>query len=276
MSRPTQVMTAGLLLTAAVVFAQTASQWIDFRLFDLRLAVLDSDHHASVFGAVSILAQAVAAAAIGLRAVSMRRPALLLVAALVGALTVPRALMRYVPAFERYDVPILVAPLTVACVVLCALTFRDARRVRFIVWGSLVLLACSFALHAVGPQADADGSRRVRGAHLGIPRNGHAQARRRAGRVDASRDWNGRGSLAPLEDDVLESQRHRALLELSRSGRSCRQSASSRRGRSPSETRRLGAGGHGFDLPDSRRLSHGDQPDGAQPPRRNARARLSS
>ena len=77
MSRPTQVMTAGLLLTAAVVFAQTASQWIDFRLFDLRLAVLDSDPHASVFGAVSISAQAVAAAAIGLRAVSMRRPALL-------------------------------------------------------------------------------------------------------------------------------------------------------------------------------------------------------
>jgi excisionase family DNA binding protein len=158
MSRSTQVMRAGLLLTAMVVFAQTASQWIDFRLFDLRLAVLDSDHHASVFGAMSILAQAVAAAAIGLRAVSTRRPALLLVAALVGVLTVPRALMRYEPAFERYDVPILVAPLTVACVVLCALTFRDGRRVRCIVWGSLVLLACSFALHAVGPQADADGS----------------------------------------------------------------------------------------------------------------------
>ena len=152
-------MTAGLLLTAAVVFAQTTSQWIDFRLFDLRLAVLDSDHHASVFGAMSILAQAVAGAAIGLRAVAMRRPALLLVAALVCALTVPRALMRYEPAFERYDVPILVAPLAVACVVLCASTFRDPKRVRFIVWGSLALLACSFALHAVGPQADADRSR---------------------------------------------------------------------------------------------------------------------
>ena len=63
-------MTAGLLLTAAVVFAQTASQWIDFHFFDLRLRVLDSDHHGSVFGALSILAEAVAAAAIGLRAVS--------------------------------------------------------------------------------------------------------------------------------------------------------------------------------------------------------------
>ena len=34
--------------------------------------------------------------------------------------------MRYEPAFERYDVPILVVPLTVVFVVLCALTFRDA------------------------------------------------------------------------------------------------------------------------------------------------------
>ena len=101
-------------MTAAVVSAQTASQLIDFRLLDLRLGVLDSDHHASVFGAISILAQAVAAAAIGLRAISMPRPALLLVAALVGAATVPRALCaRYEPVFERYDVPILVAPLTV-------------------------------------------------------------------------------------------------------------------------------------------------------------------
>ena len=39
-SRSGQVMTAGLLLTAAVVFAQTASQWIDFRLFDLKLRLL--------------------------------------------------------------------------------------------------------------------------------------------------------------------------------------------------------------------------------------------
>ena len=120
MSPSAQVLAVGLLLTAAVVFAQTASQWIDFHFFDLRLRVLDSDHHASVFGAASILAQAVAAAAIGLRAVSMRRPAWLLVAALVGVLTVPRALMRYEPVFARYDVPILVAPLTVVFVVLCA------------------------------------------------------------------------------------------------------------------------------------------------------------
>ena len=172
--------------------------------------MLDSDHHASVFGAMSILAQAVAAAAIGLRAVSTRRLALLLVAALVGVLTVPRALMRYVPAFERYDVPILVAPFTVAFVVLCALTFRDAE---------------ASAIHSVGiagfagvlvraacgrPASRRRRKQAVRGdAHLGVPSNGHAQARRRAGRVDASRDWNGRGSLAPHGGRPAHRQRHR-------------------------------------------------------------------
>jgi hypothetical protein len=47
MSRSTQVMTAGRVLTAALVFAQTVSQWVDFRFFDLKLTVLDSDHRAS-------------------------------------------------------------------------------------------------------------------------------------------------------------------------------------------------------------------------------------
>lgn len=158
MPRATEVMTAGLRLTAAVVFAQAASQLIDFHFFHLRLRLLDSDHHASVFGAISILAEAVAASVIGVRAVSARRPTGLLVAALVGVLTLPRALMRYEAAFERYDVPILVVPLTVVFVVLCVSTLRDERPVRLMVWGSLVLLACSFALHAVGPQAGADGS----------------------------------------------------------------------------------------------------------------------
>jgi hypothetical protein len=161
MPNSTQVIRAGILLTAAVVLAQTAIQWIDFHFFDLRLRVLDSDHHASVFGALSILAEAVAATAIGLRAWSGRRLAWLLVAGVIGVLIAPRALMRFEAVFERYDVPILVVPLTIVLVVLCALTFRDVRRVRLIVWGSLVLLACSFALHAVGPQADATG-----GAHL--------------------------------------------------------------------------------------------------------------
>jgi hypothetical protein len=50
-------------------------------------------------------------------------------------------------------------PLTMVFVLLCALTFHDPRRVRFMVWGALVLLTCSFALHGVGPQADASGNK---------------------------------------------------------------------------------------------------------------------
>lgn len=153
-----QVITAGVLLTGAVVLAQTATQWVDFSFFHSSLRLLDSDHHRSIFGALSILAQAVAAAAIGIRVALRRRAAGLLVAAAVAVLTVPRALMNYEPAFERYDVPALVAPFAVVVVVLLVLTFGDARRVRCVVWGALVLLVGSFALHAVGPQAD-DGTR---------------------------------------------------------------------------------------------------------------------
>ena len=148
------VLTVGLLITAATVLAQTVSQWIDFRDYYLNIAVLDSNRHGSIFGALSILAQAVAAVAIGLHAASARRIAGLFVAALVGVLVVPRAFLAYVPSFQRYDVPILMAPLTFALVVLCVSTFRDGMLVRLMVWASLALLACSFVLHAVGPQAD--------------------------------------------------------------------------------------------------------------------------
>jgi hypothetical protein len=150
-------MTVGLVLTIAVVLAQAAGQLIDYHFFHLRLRVLDSDHHASVFGALSIFAEASAAVAIGLRAVPGRHPAWLPVAAAVGVLSVPRALMRYEAVFERHDVALLVVPLTAVFVAMWALTFRDATRVRCLVWGALFLLACSFALHAFGPQADGSG-----------------------------------------------------------------------------------------------------------------------
>jgi hypothetical protein len=205
--RSTQVITVGLVLTAVAVFAQTAGQLIDFRLFDLRLGVLDSDHHGSVFGAASILAEVVAAAAIGLRVLSTRRVAGVLVAALVGVLTIPRALMRYVPAFERYDVPILVAPLTGVFIVVCALTWRDPRRVRFVVWGSLALLASSFALHAVGPQADAGGFTTWLAAYLAE----HTWAYQLTGMLKHSAELAGwmllttgmiAGATPPIKDDL--------------------------------------------------------------------------
>jgi hypothetical protein len=154
MSGSTPVIGVGLLLTAAMVFGQTASQGIDFHFFDLRLRVLDSGHHGSVFGVVSILAQAVAAGAFALRAASRQRLAGLFGALLVGLLTVPRALKAHESVFKHHDVAILAGPLTIVFVAVLVLTFRDAKRARSIVWTSLFLLVCSFALHAVGPQAD--------------------------------------------------------------------------------------------------------------------------
>jgi hypothetical protein len=208
--RSTQVIKVGLVLTAVAVFAQTASQLIDFRLFDLRAGVLDSDHHGSVFGAASIFAEVVAAAAIGLRVLSRRRVVGVLVAALVGVLTIPRALMRYEPGFQRYEVPILVAPLTGVLVVVCALTFRDPRRVRFIVWGSLALLGCSFALHAVGPQADASAFTTWVAAYL----EEHTWAFQLTGMLKHSAELAGwmllatgmiAGASPPIKDDLTDA-----------------------------------------------------------------------
>lgn len=155
MAGSAQIVAAGVLLTAAVVLAQTASQLIDFHFFDLSVRWLDSGHHRSIFGVISILAEAVAAGAIWVRAVSRRSRSGILAAALVGVLIVPRALESDVRAFQRYDVPILVVPLAIVFVVVFAMTLRDERRVRMAVWVSLALLGCSFALHGVGPQADA-------------------------------------------------------------------------------------------------------------------------
>ena len=218
--------------------------------------MLDSDHHASVFGVTSILAEAVAAAAIGLRAVSSRRSTLLFVAALVGALAIPRALMRFEPAFERYDVVILVAPLTVVGVVLCALTFRDARRVRVLVWGSLVLLACSFALHAIGPQADAGGRA---GRTWRTP--GRTSEREWS---STAQSWQG-GCFSRLEWRWQPRMSWRTSTE---SGASALTSASSRarspigflRGEAASTSKNAGSvpAGPGSDLPAGRRRRHGD------------------
>jgi hypothetical protein len=161
-ARSTQIITGGLVLTGMVVLAQTITQWIDFRFFDLRIRILDSGHHASVFGAASLLAQAMAAAAMGLCAVlSRRRRHWLCVAGLVGVLAAVRALMRYEPAFVRYEIPILVAPLAVIVALLLYLTFAETKLIRWAVWGALFLLGCSFALHGIGIQADGNNARLV-------------------------------------------------------------------------------------------------------------------
>lgn len=145
----TNVIAAGLLLTAALVLAQTASQLIDFGLFDLRIRALDSNHHASVFGVASLLAQASAAAAIAFRvAASPRRLRWLMVAGLIGVLLIARTFIRH-----ETTLAVLLPPLAVVFFSVGWLTLPDPAAIRFTIWGALFLLLCSFALHAVGPQA---------------------------------------------------------------------------------------------------------------------------
>ena len=154
--RSRTIIAVGLALTVAVVVAQTASQVIDFVFFNLRLRAIDSDHHASVFGAASLLAQALAAAAIALRIASSshRRPWLIL-AGLVGVLLIVRT-------FVRPQMTMLLLPLVAVFLSLCWLTWGDSVDVRSIVWASLLLLVCSFALHVVGPQADGNAANHLR------------------------------------------------------------------------------------------------------------------
>lgn len=143
------VIQVGLCLTTATVALQAVCQLLDFGVFDLSLRILDSNHHKSVFGAVSVLAQAGAAAAIILGAA--RPPRLRVARVLLGALVASLALVR---TFAAYDVAMLLAPLAAVFALLCWLALHDPPSIRITVLAALALLVCSFALHTVGPAAD--------------------------------------------------------------------------------------------------------------------------
>lgn len=144
-----RVIDVGVCLAAVIVLLQVTCQLIDFGFFHLDLRIVDSNHHKSVFGAASVLAQIAAAAAIIWRAA---RPSRVRVARiLLGALV---AILVFVRAFVDYDVAMLVGPVAVLFALLCWLAWRDPPVIRMIVLGSLALLVCSFVLHAVGPAAD--------------------------------------------------------------------------------------------------------------------------
>ena len=136
-------------MTLATVVAQTLSQSIDLGLFNLRLRVLDSNHHRSIFGVASLLAQAATVAAIAARCVwGTRRQGWLLLAALVGVLLVLRIT-------HAYDALLLLPLAAVIVVLLGRLTSDDPPCTRALVWGALLLLGFSFVLHAAIPTVDS-------------------------------------------------------------------------------------------------------------------------
>jgi len=145
-----RVITAGVVLAAVGVLAQTVSQLIDFRVFNLGIRAVDSNHHRSVFGVASILAQAAAAGGLALRAgwSSDRRRAWLALGVMVAALLVVRT-------FLGYSASALAVPVAAVFGMLVWLTARDPAPVPAVVWAALLLLGCSLALHSVGLDTDA-------------------------------------------------------------------------------------------------------------------------
>lgn len=127
-------------------FAQVAAQVIDAAVFDLRIHALNSDSHRSVFGVLSLGAQAGTAAAVGVRCLSApRRAAWLILAGLTALLLIARVLIPGEPAA-------FALPVAVAFVLFWSLTVTDYRRARTVLRTGLAVLAFSFVAHVVGPR----------------------------------------------------------------------------------------------------------------------------
>jgi Concanavalin A-like lectin/glucanases superfamily len=85
---PDRANVAAVGVAVSLVVATSVTQFIDYRLFDLRLKALDSNTHVSIFGAVSLLANAIVVAlAIAFAVRARRRQTLVLAAALTAMLT---------------------------------------------------------------------------------------------------------------------------------------------------------------------------------------------
>lgn len=141
-----RVITGGLAVAFVAGVAQIVTQVIDFQVFDLRIAALDSDVHASVFGIVSLVAQGAAALTAAVRSMrSDHRGLWLLLAAVLGVLLVIRAALPDHPTA-------LATPLALVFVLFWYLTSNDSPRSRAVVLGGLALLVLSFIVHVVGPK----------------------------------------------------------------------------------------------------------------------------
>lgn len=141
-----RMIVLGVTMAIVIAFAQVVTQVIDAAAFDLRIAALNSDSHRSVFGVISLGAQAATAVAVGVRCLSpSRRAAWLTLAGLTAVLLVARALVPSEPAA-------FALPVAVAFVLFWWLTATDYRRARTVVRVGLFVLAFSFVAHVVGPR----------------------------------------------------------------------------------------------------------------------------
>jgi uncharacterized membrane protein YfbV (UPF0208 family) len=143
---PESIVRGGLLLTLVVVIAQTTTQLVDFGLYGLRIGALNSNHHASVFGVASLLAQGAAALAAALRLTGSRRRGMwALVTALIAALL-------YARVSVAFSTTLLLVPVIALFALLWRATADDRAPARTALRAGLCLLVCSFAVHVVGPE----------------------------------------------------------------------------------------------------------------------------
>lgn len=144
-SRANWLLDTGVVIVLVVVIAQIGAQLVDFGIYHLRVGWLNSNRHASVFGAASLAAQGSVAVAAAIRSgAPPRRVTWGLIAILVGILLVVRL---SVP----YSAPLLIGPVAVVFVLLWRSTREEPERVRRMIRTGLWLLLVSFAVHAVGP-----------------------------------------------------------------------------------------------------------------------------
>jgi hypothetical protein len=136
----------GVALAVVLVLCQIAAQLVDYVVYGLRIAPLDSDAHASIFGALSLAAQGAAAIAAGIAAVrSDHRAQWAATTALTAALLVARVAVGFKAAF-------LIVPVAVLFVLLWETTRDEPRDARLAVGAGLMLLVFSFAVHVAGPR----------------------------------------------------------------------------------------------------------------------------
>jgi hypothetical protein len=139
----------GVALTLLAVLCLILTQAVDFEFFQLRIRLLDSDSHASLFVVASLAAQALAAlAAAGRSRARHRSTGWIALAILTTLLLVVRVGVSFRPA-------LLLGPVAVVFVLIWYLTSSDPKPARTVVRAGLAALAFSYVVHAFGPHVVA-------------------------------------------------------------------------------------------------------------------------
>jgi hypothetical protein len=137
------------IVLTLVVVGQVLTQAIDFGFFQLRIGLLNSNNHASIFGVASLAAQALAAlAAAGRSRASRRSTEWIVLAALTLLLLVARV------GFS-FRAVLLLGPVALLFVLVWYLTSDDPGPARAVVRAGLAALVFSYVVHVFGPHVVA-------------------------------------------------------------------------------------------------------------------------